>query len=680
MTEKRFQPERKNGLTTRFKNVSGKLSQKNNMKTLFFSVLLATGLMVGFVRADPFTVTSANDSGDNSHPGMGTLRWAIIKANNATSENNLINFNIPVPGGGPALIQPLSLLPAITRPVVIDGTTQPGYAGVPLIDINGGQALPGTDGLIIAANGCEIYGLAINGFQSTVGYAASAVKVVESGGLIIRSNYLGLTASGLVPPLTIELIGLNLLDSWGSDIGGPGSSRNVISGNSVFGVFINGISSSNNVIEGNFIGTDINGTSAKPNGFGIVINLGSSNCIGGSALGSGNVISGNASNAIAIITSCGNLVQSNYIGTDKTGNSGVPNANAGVEVADGTSNTIAGNVISGNDGCGVLFDDQNLPVGIQIAGTPLIIKNLISGNLIGVGINGTALGNGHHGIAMWTYSHHNVAESNTIAWNGQDGVFLSGMYDYIGAANHIHNNVHNGVTVVTNAAFPGPGTFESIRSNSIYMNGVLGIDLGNDGRTPNDPCDDDYGANQLQNFPVLAGASHNADGVTIQGTFDSDIDAGYALDFFWNVQCSQIYSCSTCLNQYFIGSITLTPIPCMDTPFNVFFPVQVPECPGSYNFITATATSLFGDTSEFSDCCQLMEVLPTRVSLRAQFSGGNIIVSFPDCTRCTLQSSPTISPPDWVTVPPPYNCDGDECSVTLLMREHVAMFFRLSCP
>ena len=140
----------------------------------------------------------------------------------------------------------------------------------------------------------------------------------------------------------------------------------------------------------------------------------------------------------------------------------------------------------------------------------------------------------------------------------EDGVFLSGMYDYIGAANHIHNNVHNGVTVVTNAAFPGPGTFESIRSNSIYMNGVLGIDLGNDGRTPNDPCDDDYGANQLQNFPVLAGASHNADGVTIQGTFDSDIDAGYALDFFWNVQCSQIYSCSTCLNQYFIGSITVS--------------------------------------------------------------------------------------------------------------------------
>jgi hypothetical protein len=356
----------------------------------------------------------------------------------------------------------------------------------------------------------------------------------------------------------------------------------------------------------------------------------------------------------------------------------------GIEIADGGSNQIVGNIISGNVTCGVLLDDEIVPPFFSIygtpLGTPLIITNLISGNLIGVGNSGAALGNGLHGIAMGIYSARNVAASNTIAWNGQDGVFLSGMYDYIGAANHIHNNVHNGVTVVTNAAFPGPGTFESIRSNSIYMNGVLGIDLGNDGRTPNDPCDDDYGANQLQNFPVLAGASHNADGVTIQGTFDSDIDAGYALDFFWNVQCSQIYSCSTCLNQYFIGSITLTPIPCMDTPFNVFFPVQVPECPGSYNFITATATSLFGDTSEFSDCCQLMEVLPTRVSLRAQFSGGNIIVSFPDCTRCTLQSSPTISPPDWVTVPPPYNCDGDECSVTLLMREHVAMFFRLSCP
>jgi hypothetical protein len=663
-------PERKNGLTIRFKNVSGKLSQKNNMKTLFFSVLLATGLMVGFVRADTITVTSANDSGDNSHPGMGTLRWAIIKANSTPPGNNLINFNIPVPGGGPALIQPLSLLPAITRPVVIDGTTQPpGYAGVPLIDINGGQAPPGTDGLIIAANGCEIYGLAINGFQSTVGYAASAVKVVESGGLIIRSNYLGLTASGLVPTVTIELIGLNLLDSWGSDIGGPGSSRNVISGNSLFGVFINGISSSNNVIEGNFIGTDINGASAKPNGFGIVINLGSSNCIGGSALGSGNVISGNLSNAITIITSCGNLVQSNYIGTDKTGNSGVPNANAGVEIADGTSNTIAGNVISGNDGCGVLFDDQNLPAGIQIAGTPLIINNLISGDLIGVGINGTALGNGHHGIAMLTYSYHNVAVSNTIAWNGQDGVFLSGTNDCIGGGNSIHDNGHNGVTVGN--TINGPGLYESIRSNSIYSNVAMPIDLGNNGPTPNDLGDGDIGANNLQNFPVVTNAFHSWGSMTVSGMLNSEASRNYALDFFWNTR-NVVCFCPS--GGYYIGSLTVTTDGDGNAFFNATIPTQVPNGFGvGPPVISATATSPDGNTSEFCNCWDIQERFAIRVS------GGDIVVSWPN-GGCTLQFSPTLSPPSWSDVPPSsYNCDGGECSVTLPMQQG-AMFFRLSCP
>ena len=37
-------------------------------------------------------------------------------------------------------IAPLSALPAITNPVLIDGFSQPGYGGTPLIEINGSQA------------------------------------------------------------------------------------------------------------------------------------------------------------------------------------------------------------------------------------------------------------------------------------------------------------------------------------------------------------------------------------------------------------------------------------------------------------------------------------------------------------------------------------------------------------
>ena len=68
-----------------------------------------------------FTVINTNDS------GPGSLRQAILGAN-ANSGLDTIVFSI---GSGPQTIAPLSALPTITDPVVIDGTTQPGYAGTP---------------------------------------------------------------------------------------------------------------------------------------------------------------------------------------------------------------------------------------------------------------------------------------------------------------------------------------------------------------------------------------------------------------------------------------------------------------------------------------------------------------------------------------------------------------------
>ena len=47
------------------------------------------------------------------------------------------------------------------------------------------------------------------------------------------------------------------------------------------------------------------------------------------------------------------------------------------------------------------------------------------------------------------------------------------------------------------------GTVAHIRRNRIFKNEGLAIDLGDDGRTPNDPGDADTGSNRLLNFPVL---------------------------------------------------------------------------------------------------------------------------------------------------------------------------------
>ena len=74
-----------------------------------------------------FSVTNTADS------GPGSLRQAILDSNAATAATNTIDFAIP--GTGVQTIEPASSLPAITQAVLIDGESQPGYAGTPLIEL-----------------------------------------------------------------------------------------------------------------------------------------------------------------------------------------------------------------------------------------------------------------------------------------------------------------------------------------------------------------------------------------------------------------------------------------------------------------------------------------------------------------------------------------------------------------
>jgi hypothetical protein len=79
-----------------------------------------------------FTVTSTLDS------GTGSLRQAIVNAD-AVSGPSTIDFSIPGPGVHD--INLASVLPDITQPVTIDGTSEPGYAGSPLVEIFGGESV-----------------------------------------------------------------------------------------------------------------------------------------------------------------------------------------------------------------------------------------------------------------------------------------------------------------------------------------------------------------------------------------------------------------------------------------------------------------------------------------------------------------------------------------------------------
>src|SRR5262249_44327619 len=93
----------------------------------------------GYVVAGPLTVTKTNDS------DPGSLRQALFTANHAQAgDSATIDFNIA--GLGPNVINLASPLPPIVNPVLIDGTTQPGYAGSPLVELaGGGMASSGLD-------------------------------------------------------------------------------------------------------------------------------------------------------------------------------------------------------------------------------------------------------------------------------------------------------------------------------------------------------------------------------------------------------------------------------------------------------------------------------------------------------------------------------------------------------
>ena len=106
--------------------------------------------------AAAYVVTTSTDAGGSTCLATCSLRQAISAANANTSDHDVITFSIP---GGPADIVVGSGLPAISDPVTIDGTTQPGIRIV-------GTALVGTEsGLHILASGTIVAGLEIRGFR-----------------------------------------------------------------------------------------------------------------------------------------------------------------------------------------------------------------------------------------------------------------------------------------------------------------------------------------------------------------------------------------------------------------------------------------------------------------------------------------------------------------------------------
>jgi len=307
------------------------------------------------------TVDSAADSAATD--GACTLREAIDNANAdadttggdcvAGSGADAITFNI-AGGGAPAIITPTSALPAITDSATIDGTAQ-GCLSPPCILLDGSSAGSDVSGLVLSLGSSMVRGLAIGGFS------ANGI-LVESPGNILEGNFLGTDITGTTA-LGNAAFGA-LLRSQNNQVGGTvADARNLLSGNELDGVAMQGAAASQNEVLGNYIGTDVSGALALGNlNDGVFVEDGSDNTIGGVTAGSRNVIAGNVlvGVRISMASATGNLVQGNYIGTDVSGTLDLGNVAHGVRLQEGaTINTIGGtssgarNIISGNEITGI---------------------------------------------------------------------------------------------------------------------------------------------------------------------------------------------------------------------------------------------------------------------------------------------------------------------------------------
>ncbi|HUT90132.1 MAG TPA: hypothetical protein VMY37_11590 [Thermoguttaceae bacterium] len=482
-----------------------------------------------------FTVTNTLDSGE------GSLRWAIELAN-ADAVADTIAFNMGEgdlgynAANGPAgafTIRPVSQLPTITNPVVIDGYTQPdaqpntnptgsGLNTVLKIELDGSYARVAS-GLVITGGGSTVRGLAINRFQS------NGVKLATSGGNAIEGCFLGTDVWGTTAlgnggqGVEVAHVGSN----WIGVAGGgtlDAAQRNLISGNGEFGVNILGEGSDGNVVAGNLIGTDVAGASPLGNGGGVrLINWyddagPSQNLIGTDGNGiaddmEGNVISGNNGTGVRVDgQNCNeNVVAGNLVGVDVTGQKALGKQGHGVSVTNGARLNVVGtngdgqgdqaerNVISGNGGFGVR---------IAVAGTD---NNIVAGNFIGIDATGTlAIGNGDDGIRIHYGDRNRIgtdgngvadeAERNVISGNAGSGIrMLYGATHNIVAGNYIGTdasgafalaNTGSGVSI-GNASrenligTDGDGEADQAERNVISGNGVDGISIAGVGNDAN---------------------------------------------------------------------------------------------------------------------------------------------------------------------------------------------------
>ncbi|KAA3639763.1 MAG: T9SS C-terminal target domain-containing protein [Bacteroidetes bacterium] len=512
-------------------------------------IMLSSSL--AFTQSMTFTVNTRNDAPDlaigdgicSDLNGNCTLRAAIQEANANIGFHDVIQFNIP--SLGVQTILPVTPLPTLTdnAGVTIDGFSQPGAMA--------GINPPATATLMVELKG------------NTTGF------IIPAHGIWILSD-------------NNDISGLIINEFTGDGIRIEGTP----------------MSTDNNFIHGNFIGTDATGTvdagnatASSTNAWWAGVNLIVPPCDGNPVFVANNfvhhnLISGNGAVPVSVnrgegvsITSCPpgdnsfNVIEFNYIGTDKTGNFPIGNDSDGVTIAEAAHDNIIGdNVISGNGFSGVGINGLVEPPRYTR-------QNHVVHNTIGLDVTQTfPIPNGFQGVSIgmygpvtWGFAPNNFVIDNTISGNLQNGVLVAEFYP---PALNCDENL--------------------ISQNRIFNNGMLGIDLvsfmGFVGVvTFNDPAPDaDFGPNQEVNFPVINSAIINGGTTTITGTVD------FPSPHFGFVEVFEVHPDWSGHGEGMNWVGTAVPDAAGNWSLNTPFPLSVTSQ------LTATSTDQSQNTSEFA--------------------------------------------------------------------------------
>ncbi len=229
-----------------------------------------------------------------------------------------------------------------------------------------------------------------------------------------------------------------------------------------------------------------------------------------------------------------------------------------------------------------------------------------------------------------------VDRTGTVDQGNRDGIRIHGSDNAIGGVGAVGNLISgNDFTGVSVDGDVPTSEENSVLRNSIFDNGLLGIDLeddGTDGVTANDPGDTDTGANGLQNYPVLASATKNPGSTTVIGSLNSKPNTAYRIDYYASTACD---GSGHGEGERWIGWSELGSDGSGNLSINTGTGLTAPTTVG--DFVTATATDPDGNTSEFSACVEVTGGADeTQFTVNSTSDPG---VGTCDAEQCTLREA-----------------------------------------